>query len=308
MKFYDIDLQHLLKVTMFGKNTISSPYHHVTRIIHGVIIYIIESGSLTLKQNDEIVKLDRGDVYLFENGEHQVPLACENCTYYFVHFEQEHVTPLEVNDQEFRRRALDNHREFANAEIYSSSPYESIHAILPKRLHIDDPSSFEKITFPFKEYALTYEYNTPEYRIQLSAITAKFLMDLEEITCRMTEGGHRGKIGTAYETAREILRFVEMHYAENFTAEDISGKFFLNYDYANRIFKRHFGQSIISHRNRLRIHASKALLLDKSVVNTAALVGFTNPYYFTRCFMKYEGISPVEYRKKVRGYDNEDED
>lgn len=305
MKYYDIDLQHLLKITRFGKTILLSPEHHLTRYIHGIIIYIVASGSITLKQNDEIVKLGKGDVYVFEDGEHQTPLACEDCTYYYIHFEQEHLCPAELSDDDFKELVLSRRKSFAGADIYTDLPYLSIHAVIPKRLHVSDSATLERIISPFKHNRLSYDCNTPEHRLELSAITAKLLMELESITQRAVGPSHCGKLGTVYDTASKILQYVEKHYNESFCADDIVSNFYLNYDYANRIFKKHFGRSIIDHRNRLRINTAKSLLLDKSVEETATEVGFSNPYYFSKCFKKYEQISPVEYKERLKNESNE---
>lgn len=299
MKYYDIDLKHLLKITMFGKTILHSPKDHLTRTIRGVIIYIVTDGSITLRQNDEIVKLVKGDLYVFEDGEHQIPIACDNCTYYYVHFEKDPMYAIELSTEEFRERVFEYRKNFANADIYTDTPYESIHAVIPKRLNISDNNVLERLIFPFNIHKLTYAYNTPLHRLELSAIASKLLMDIEDIVLKEQSNVHVGKIGNVYDTARNILSYVEKHYFENFSSNEIVDNFHLNYDYANRIFKKHFGQSIINHRNRLRINTAKILLLEKSIGEVAISTGFSNQYYFSRCFKKYEGMSPLEYKEKV---------
>ena len=69
---------------MFGKTLLTSTEHHLTRYIHGIIIYIVADGSITLEQDGQPVKLGRGDVYVFEDGEYQVPIDCNECTYYYL--------------------------------------------------------------------------------------------------------------------------------------------------------------------------------------------------------------------------------
>lgn len=73
----------------------------------------------------------------------------------------------------------------------------------------------------------------------------------------------------------------------------------MNYDYANRLFKKHIGTSIMQYRNQLRINTAKNLLGKQSVEQVARLVGFENVYYFSRAFKRYEGISPREYLERI---------
>jgi two-component system response regulator YesN len=44
---------------------------------------------------------------------------------------------------------------------------------------------------------------------------------------------------------------------------------------------------------------AKILLADPAskLVAIANQIGYDDPYYFSHCFKKYFGISPVEYRK-----------
>ena len=47
---------------------------------------------------------------------------------------------------------------------------------------------------------------------------------------------------------------------------------------------------------------NKALLIlkkdDAKLINVASEVGYDDPYYFSHCFKKHFGVSPLDYRKK----------
>ena len=45
---------------------------------------------------------------------------------------------------------------------------------------------------------------------------------------------------------------------------------------------------------------AKLLLADQSnkIAEIASQVGYEDPYYFSHCFKKYFGMSPLEYRKQ----------
>ena len=69
------------------------------------------------------------------------------------------------------------------------------------------------------------------------------------------------------------------------------------------LFREHTGFAPIDYLIRLRVqHACR--LLDtstRSVNEIAAVVGYDDPYYFTRCFRRVMGRSPREYRKVTKG-------
>ena len=298
MKCFEVSLDNLIKVTMFGKTRLTSPEHHITRYIREHIIYFVAEGRLTLKQNDEIVRLSAGDVYFFGVGEHQEPLECENCLYYYVHFATGVLRELELDDTEYCERVKSRKSKFAKADIYSTATYDYMKAIIPQLLHIEDKNNFEQLVSSFKSHELSYANNSERYRINLSSTVARLFMKIEESAYSLWDPGYKGKNGRVYEIAKNILNYVETHYTENFCGADVEECLFINYDYANRVFKRYFEDSIINYRNRLRINTAKALMLDKELCEVARLTGFTNQYYFSRCFKKYEGVSPSEYKEQ----------
>ena len=51
-----------------------------------------------------------------------------------------------------------------------------------------------------------------------------------------------------------------------------------------------------------RLYNAKILLqnTDYNVTEIAEIIGYDNPLYFSRIFKKAKGISPSEYRKKIK--------
>ena len=56
----------------------------------------------------------------------------------------------------------------------------------------------------------------------------------------------------------------------------------------------------------LRMSNAESLLemTDYNVTEISSIVGYENPLYFSRMFKKQRGLSPSEYRKKIRRLDN----
>ena len=69
-----------------------------------------------------------------------------------------------------------------------------------------------------------------------------------------------------------------------------------------KIFKRDIGFTFSSYLNMLRIEKAKELLLksDMSITVIAFDIGYNDSNYFSTVFKNIEGISPREYRKKIR--------
>ena len=66
-----------------------------------------------------------------------------------------------------------------------------------------------------------------------------------------------------------------------------------------RYFRAWSGLSPNEYRIRMRISAARSMLCNSamSVQEIAFRVGFTDPYYFSRCFCKMTGVSPRAFRR-----------
>ena len=85
-----------------------------------------------------------------------------------------------------------------------------------------------------------------------------------------------------------VRRYIDNHFKEN-----------LNLDHA---FRREFGVSPISYLNSRRIEESRFLLreTDHTLSLIAQILGFSSLSYFSQCFRRVEGVSPLEYRRRHR--------
>lgn len=69
-----------------------------------------------------------------------------------------------------------------------------------------------------------------------------------------------------------------------------------------RIFRRHLGMTVFAWIREERLHKSQELLADSGmgIQDIAALVGFGSACNFTTAFRRRTGLTPSEYRKRMR--------
>lgn len=112
-------------------------------------------------------------------------------------------------------------------------------------------------------------------------------------------------IRSAYSEHSEIkaaIAYMEANYARPLNMAVVSNYVGLNYSYFSEAFKAHAGENFVLFLKRIRICKGKELLLsgDQKMQDIGNAVGFENSKQFSRVFKELEGISPQEYRIKVR--------
>ena len=81
---------------------------------------------------------------------------------------------------------------------------------------------------------------------------------------------------------------------------------FKNYQYYVTLFKKKFGQTIIDYLNSYRISKAK-IIIEKSTIPYSTIfnyVGYRTKQNFNKNFIRYAGMTPREYRIKMRTKDN----
>ncbi|WP_400263713.1 AraC family transcriptional regulator [Lacticaseibacillus paracasei] len=101
------------------------------------------------------------------------------------------------------------------------------------------------------------------------------------------------------ESLDDLRTYLDEHYPERITLDQLAAKFFINKYYLTRIFKDTYGQSINQYLQEVRItHAKQLLRFTKKPIETIGLeCGFKSAEYFARVFKQTEGISGRAYRK-----------
>lgn len=101
------------------------------------------------------------------------------------------------------------------------------------------------------------------------------------------------------EKMKLILKYVENHYMDKITIEEIANEAGLSQSHFMKYFKNTMGTSFIDYLNEYRLTMASRLLMssDSSVLAIASEVGYENLSYFNRTFKKRFAMTPREYRK-----------
>ena len=101
----------------------------------------------------------------------------------------------------------------------------------------------------------------------------------------------------------EIKKYLDEHFCDKITLEELSKLFYIDKYYLTRRFKQHYGTTVNTYLQQQKITHSKHLLRfsDLSVEQIANECGIDDPNYFARLFKKIEGITPGEFRRSWKG-------
>ena len=103
--------------------------------------------------------------------------------------------------------------------------------------------------------------------------------------------------------SREVMLYLEDHYAEEITLDQLSAHFHLTPEYLCARFKEETQQTIMKYLKGIRIHQAKIKLMempDANLTEIGRLCGFHSLSYFGKVFREATGYTPHTYRLGVR--------
>ncbi len=123
------------------------------------------------------------------------------------------------------------------------------------------------------------------------------------LTLLMAESWHpesQSKPAPKRQNLQQIKDYLDLHFAERISLDDLAARFFINKYYLTRIFHEQFGTTINTYLTSLRITRAKHLLRfsELTLEEIAQACGLQNANYLNRVFRKVEGEGPGAYRGK----------
>lgn len=100
--------------------------------------------------------------------------------------------------------------------------------------------------------------------------------------------------------AENIKKYIDEHYMEQLTLKQVAEHFFISQSTLSRSFKKLYKISPNEYIMEKRIAKSKDLLQvfpPLNIKQIAAMVGYTDPFYFSRIFKIVTGTSPTAFRE-----------
>ncbi len=102
--------------------------------------------------------------------------------------------------------------------------------------------------------------------------------------------------------SKKIINFIEDNASNDLNIEILSKRFGYTPAHLCRKFKKSTGLSPMNYLKIYRLETAHNMLKNdtSSIGDIAAECGFSDANYFTRCFKKHFGISPMQYRHSLK--------
>ena len=100
---------------------------------------------------------------------------------------------------------------------------------------------------------------------------------------------------------REVRKFIDDHYSEKITMEDVAASVSMSPSYLSALFKEKMSMTVHDYLIRVRIEKSIELLgrRDLSIKQVMQQCGIESQSYYNRIFKKMIGLTPGKYRNQL---------
>jgi len=101
---------------------------------------------------------------------------------------------------------------------------------------------------------------------------------------------------------KTIKNYIEEHFTEDISLEEIASNLYISYFYMCHFFKRMTGISVNSYINQKRMEKAffELIKTEKKITDIATECGFNSFSYFTETFGKSTGMNPQTFREKFK--------
>lgn len=111
------------------------------------------------------------------------------------------------------------------------------------------------------------------------------------------EGKTAGSANFGHENFSALLSYINTHFDEELSLARAAGFVGFSKYHFTRLFKQYTDMSFYDYLSHKRIQEAQKLLAgQRSITDIAFMSGFNSLSAFCRCFKKYTGLSPSEYR------------
>lgn len=256
------------------------PEIELTLILSGSMLYQINQDTFQVSAGDALF----GNCNTLHSGRMLPASEADDCEYLSITF---HPRILYGNDTSLlKARYIDC--------ICEGNRLPSLHMDGSEDWHLQAVSCLQEIHFAVKKQLPALELRT---QIALSQFWLLLYTWFQERNTSLQPYSLKNQ-----ERLQNILFYIQNHYAERITLEDIADSVNICRSECCRFFKNQLGETLFQYLMRYRIQQSLPLLSDstRSITEISEQCGFSSPAYYSKIFTRFMEVSPTAYRKNIR--------
>lgn len=247
-------------------------------------ITVVNSGKGVYTTKDTEFKIEKGDVFVFSSNEYHciTDVGEEGLSFTNLHFEPRYLWGSK-NDS-FSSKNVNlcfSHSKNFNNRISNNKATE-LHSIIN--------SIKSELIEQNEEYKLCIKSN-------LNLLLITLIRNFDYLDNSQSINHIHSK------SIRAILNYIDEHFTEHITLEELSSIAGMSPNYFSSFFKKLSGINLWDYINSKRVESAARIIREKgnniNMLEVAILSGFNNTANFNKTFKKISGMTPSEYKKNT---------
>lgn len=262
------------------RSVITSEKSIKRRVIFDYELIYIESGEFTLNYNEMDYKCREGQFVLLRPGvPHSFSEIKDQLSQPHIHFDMMYSVNSRKTPVSFK-------------DINEFTPWE--HVLMQKDIFEDYPQ-LPFVTFSQKEKVLELFYGIMDEKQESGLVQKARLIQILDMLIAENFPNSFLKAENSYSIAHQLKDYMDSEQGMSARLSDFEKQFSYSKYYLERQFKKSYGESIISYRNKKRMETAAKLLRTDPVTGVSEKLGFNSIYAFSRAFKQYFGVAPSKF-------------
>ena len=158
--------------------------------------------------------------------------------------------------------------------------------------------SIQKI---FRQIASLYHEEVPGYELALKGLFLQVIFLLLQYSTKQVKNVLPEE-GTPADKLKNVLDYIEIHYAQTISVEELAKICCFSEYHFMRFFKKHMNMTCVEYVNNVRLEKAVELFEqgNTSILEVSLSVGFHNLSYFHRAFKNKYGMTPRSFIKELK--------
>ena len=158
--------------------------------------------------------------------------------------------------------------------------------------------SIQKI---FRQIASLYHEEVPGYELALKGLFLQVVFLLLQYSTKQAKNVLPEE-GTPADKLKNVLDYIEIHYAQIISVEELAKICCFSEYHFMRFFKKHMNMTCVEYVNNVRLEKAVELFEqgNTSILEVSLSVGFHNLSYFHRAFKNKYGMTPRSFIKELK--------